>query len=432
MARVAYFIESLPPTDDLIARFAYGLARSLAEQQHEILVLSTYRAGHPGPRPQNGISIALPFRSWSWLEAARCFPALLRFQPEILHFVQPHGECLDGWTNAMSLLPAIAKSAALAAGAAAAGPGRSAAHVAPPAIVSSFFDLRADWRRQARVLLAQSHAVTAASSMQLEQLRSEFIAGREPLTALTPLGFVEAASEAAPSDAQRTSEAAPSDSYGGHRDKRGGALAGLLGRELILAPGDVDAHDDPERLFRLAARLLRARPQAAFAIAGGWGRLPPRARFALMRSLGDVASRFALLGARSEEARARALAQASLAFAPTLSQGSLVLAEIAREALKQSAFLLATDAQLSADAQLAASAQATGAGELAWGGSAPDGDEPLVEAALRALDRKLASAGSPRGMAARESARRELADSPANVISRLYARALAERRSFLL
>ena len=362
MARVAFFVESLPPTTDLIARFAFGLARSLAEQSQEMLLLSTFRPGHSDPPRHRNLAVAFPFRDWSWVEAARALPALTRFQPDIVHFIQPHGEALEGWTNAMVLLPSLVNAAA------------RAQRRPAPSVVTSYFDLSRDWRRKQRPVLAQSHAVTASTENQLSALLDECPSHAKPLAALTPLGLLNDETDVSP----------PTSTDG---------IGATAGQELVLVPGDVDAHVDPARLFRLGARLLQRRPNALLAVLGGWGTTPPRTRFALLRHLPrGLEGRFRLLGAHSPAERAPAFARASLVFAPTLGRESLTLAEAKGEALRHSVSFLGVE----------------------------DSDPKLLMAALRALD---SAPGRAKDAAGGDESRprRELVDTPANVVSRLYA-----------
>ena len=117
MARIAFFTEKLPSLDGrsstdavegAIANYSFELIRSLADQQHDVRVLSTYREGEAIPEGSSRLQIIRPFRSWSWLEIPRLIPTLLEFQPDVLHFIQPHGEALTGWTNAMTAVPSLA------------------------------------------------------------------------------------------------------------------------------------------------------------------------------------------------------------------------------------------------------------------------------------------------------------------------------------
>jgi hypothetical protein len=89
MARIAFFIEQLPPHADDISTFAYELIRSLADQHHDIRIFSTYHEKKLLPKSHPRIEILRPFQTWSWLEALRVIPLLMEFRPEILHLIQP-------------------------------------------------------------------------------------------------------------------------------------------------------------------------------------------------------------------------------------------------------------------------------------------------------------------------------------------------------
>lgn len=401
MARIAFFVEALPPTEDRIARFAYSLARALAEQRHEFLILSTNKPGHPGPPSMPGIQIARPFRSWSWLEAAQAAPAVARFAPEVLHFVQPHAEAGDGWTNAMSALPAAVRAAIAAAN----------PRVGWPPVVVSFFDARSGWARAAKALIAQADAVTAASPDLLDALRPSLPRAAAEAAAILPLGFGddENLSEMGKAPEPFPAGERASDAQG-ERSARTGAFSELIaaGAPLLWVPGDLDEHADLERLFRVLALVLARNPRAIAAAAGGWGRVPPRRRFDLMKALGPGAARFSALGGRdARRSAARAV------FAATLRPGGLLLAEAARDAIKQSAFLVTVESQARLDALKSGP----------WRLCVPDDDEALAAATLEAL-------ASPKDRLAQaaDGARREASDSPANIVSRLYARILSGGR----
>ena len=102
MAKIAFFIERLPPDADPISGFAYDLIRSLAEQSHEIRIYSTYVEGAPLPPRHPRIEILRPFQSWGWLEIPRVLPLLMEFRPDVFHLIQPGTET----RRAMSILPA--------------------------------------------------------------------------------------------------------------------------------------------------------------------------------------------------------------------------------------------------------------------------------------------------------------------------------------
>ena len=112
MARIAFFTERLPAggasqETDAIASFSYELMSSLADQQHEVSVYTTYREDEAGPPSHPRLRVLRPFRRWGWLELPRLVPILMEFQPEILHLIEPRAESLQGLTNAMSALPAF-------------------------------------------------------------------------------------------------------------------------------------------------------------------------------------------------------------------------------------------------------------------------------------------------------------------------------------
>jgi hypothetical protein len=361
--------------------------RALADSQHEILALSTNRPGHPGPRPHRGISIALPFKKWTWSEALRLSPALLQFRPEILHFVQPHQEALEGWTNAMSLLPSLAKSLAIAGG----GPAGTG-----PAVVTSFFDLRGDLRAL-RPLLLQSHALTASTNAQLERLRRETRGNQEPLLGLTPLDGLELNEDSI--DARNEDGRDDSDGLSQPARNRSGtptaSIEALFERAdipVLATQGDFAADTDLAPLFALARAALRVEPSAIFVALGGWGQVNARNRVVLTRSLGENADRFYVTGALLPVDRERLLARAN---------AILCYAGEARPPnFKQSVFFEA-EAETSVRIEL----------------------RNQIRDALRT------PAGPGPGVGAEPGQKSALMDSPANAINRLYALTLATHRA---
>lgn len=385
MARVVFFLERLPPTDDLVGQFAYALIEALSEQGHEMFVLSTAAPGHPGPPPKRNISVAFPFKKWNWVEAARAALPALSFQPDAFHFVQPHRESLGGWTNATSVLAAAARAAGIP-------------------VVASFFDLRGKWREQHRALLAQANGITAASQAQLDALMGQV--GGRALGAVAPLSWIE---EHPRADDRETAAAGDSLS----------PLHALGGLRLALAPGDVDSHDPPETLFAIAAQLLTARRDVAFGVEGGWGGIAPRHRFRLLESLPpEVRGRFALLGARSPVARADAWDRAEIIVAATLGLETLAIAKFAQDALKQNGFWLAPPFGRHLDDSADFAVAALGDRAARAESMAP---ELMVQRILRELER-----GPSRPAFQVERAQAALSDSPANTVSRMYA-ALSRR-----
>ena len=261
MARIAFFTERLPgnreETDaDPIAGFSFDLMLSLADQQHDVSVYTTYRADEVGletshPRMQ----VLRPFRKWGWLELPRLIPILMEFRPEILHLIEPRAESLRGWTNAMGAIPSFAPL------------------IGRPRVIVSFYDLSRDDLVTHRQILLSADLVTVSTRHQTrmveEWLREN---GRRASTALVPLpSRAQRSSSTAEGEATRPSTVSPAlEQFTASADS------------LILVPGDVSDHVDAERVFSLLAETLRLRPNTRVLLAGGWGRMPVAKRASLM------------------------------------------------------------------------------------------------------------------------------------------------------
>ena len=157
MARVAFFTERLPSSDsshvrEEITGFSYDLMTSLADQQHDVRVFSTYREDDTLPQVHSRLQILRPFRKWSWFEIPRLIPILLDFQPEIMHFIQPRKEAFMGLTNAMTALPALASV------------------IGKPRIVVSLYDVRKDELQRNRSLLMMADTVIVANRLQADEI----------------------------------------------------------------------------------------------------------------------------------------------------------------------------------------------------------------------------------------------------------------------
>jgi glycosyltransferase involved in cell wall biosynthesis len=395
MAKIAFFTERLPTADcsdsDPVAGFAYELIRSLADQQHDIRVFSTYREGAELPESHPRIQIARPFRSWSWLELPKILPMLLEFQPDVLHLIQPRGEALQGFTNAMSALPGFAPL------------------IGRPVIVSSFYDLRDENLKNHRMLLLTSDAITVSNEPQL-RLIGKYIAsvGRSSKILILPV----------PGRALTTEKDAPLEA------DRPEALmrTASAGTPWIFVPGDVSDQREPKFLFREFARALYEESSLNLVIGGGWGRskIPARERHAMMRIFDEfgVGNRVLLTGPLSIEVERWCLMKASFSFTAALPAEALGLQRVLREALEVAAPLMLSDEQAHLDA-------------LSWS----HGENSLIvrrefglwsDAILKAI-RQPALLEHIR-LRLPEFSRSEAVDQPGNVMSRIYAGILDERR----
>lgn len=400
MAKIAFFIERLPPDGDPISDFAYDLIRSLADQSHEIRIYSTYVEGAPLPPSHPRIAILRPFKTWSWLEIPRVLPLLLEFRPDVLHLVQPGPET----RRAMSILPALARL------------------LGKPPIVASLYDVMDRELGAHRWLLAASDAITVSSDPQKDLLEKYLASFSKPArrrvhTLPISIGARHIRSVSSNSALQTL------DAGAALSEAVGVFLSAAIDADMIFVPGDISEHGDAEALFETLAGALAEHANALVLFGGGWGRIPHRRRHRLMRVLdaAGVGARVLLTGPIDADTERICLARARVVFLASLARESLGLARILRQALDASAPLIMSRSQADTDA-------------LNW---RHDENSLLVEAEpglralswITALDRALKSphlvehirAGLP------EFTRAEAVDHPGNVVSRVYAQILSNR-----
>lgn len=401
MARVAFFTETLPPDGDPISDFSFDLMRGLAEQQHELRILSTYRPGREVPPLPPRIEALFPFRRWSWLELPRVIPLLLQFQPDILHVIQPRFEAIAGWTNAMT---AIASLPPL---------------IGRPALVTSFYDLRKGDLGRHRSLLAQSQLVTVSTTPQYELMMdwADMLPNR-PRVRLVPI----------PSATSREHRAnLASESYldeamvASQREELPETLEYFLEthEKFVLVPGRISTHSRLDELFSLLAELLARTPEVGIVFGGEWGAVPAFSRAGLVRRFEDrgAGGRMIVAGQLNALAEAALFRRASAILVAALPPESLDLARFERMALRESAILVMSDEQAAIDS-------------LSW----RDRETAFVAGSephrwIAALVTALTDVELVRLLRQRlpEFARREAIDFPGNVMSRIYAELLGLR-----
>lgn len=383
MAKIAFFTERLPPDTDPIAGFSFELIRSLADQQHEIRVFSTYREGAELPAKHPRIEILRPFRRWSWLELPRLLPLLLDFQPDVLHMIQPRNEAFGGLANAMTAIPGF-------------GP-----LIGRPVIVSSFYDLRSENMKAHRWLLMSSDAITVSNDPQLKLIGQYAMGlGRTPHVSILPV----------PATALLNAAVEPSWPE---------ALMNFSAADWIFVPGDVSEHRDIEQLFKEFAIVLRELPDLAIVFGGGWGRIPRRQRHALMRIFGDNGARVLLTGPLAIEQERMCLSRARLTFTASLPAESLQLARILREALEVTAPLVLSEDQSIIDSL----SWRHGENALVAGSNSGDWSKALIDSLRSPEVIESIRSRLP------EFTRAEAVDQPGNVMSRIYAHILQSRRA---
>lgn len=388
MARIAFFNERLPPDPDPVSAFSYELIRSLADQQHEIRVFTTYRPDQELPPPHPRIQILQPFKNWSWLEIPRVVPILMEFRPEIIHIVEPRAEALHGLTNAMSALPTLAPL------------------LNNPPIVTSLYDLRSDRLKKYRLLLYASHAVTVSNASQLRVL-NEFLpeTSRKPTLALLPL---PAALSHSLENETPTSPILET-------------LKELSSKcDLIFVPGDIEIHCDPQALFQAMNSVLLQHADAIIVFGGSWNGVPQRTRHSLMRIFENTGDRVVFTGRLTTAEEKQCLALSKFVFLASLPLETLWLARLLRSALETFTIPILNSDQADVDSL------AWRHGENAWitTVNAHDWASSILEALnANALVEQMRERLS-------EFTRREAIDQPSNVINRLYAGLLGREARF--
>ena len=390
MAKIAFFTESLPPSEDLISNFAYDLICNLADQQHEITIFSTFRHGGPLPPARPRIEILRPFKKWSWFELPRLLPILAQLRPDILHVVQPRAEALDGLTNAMNAIPGFARV------------------IGRPALVSSFYDLRAETLKAQRFLLHSSDAVTVTNRSQLEILERYF-KQKQPLMALLPVpGF-----RAQEIEENFEIEAVP-EFISNFFESAGENV------KAVFVPGEIDEHADLELLFSNFASALGDFPEALVIFGGGWGKIPPRKRQNLMRvfETPPLGARVLISGSLQPSTERFILSRAEVVFVASLPSESLRLSRILRESLVLSSVLVMGEEQARLDS-------------LPWKNRehaflSESNSSGWLKALTEALSNDAQISQIRRNLP--EFARLEVLDRPGNVMSRIYTHILDQKR----
>jgi glycosyltransferase involved in cell wall biosynthesis len=393
MARIAFFTESLPPSGDVIGRFAWDLIYSLANQQHEIRVFSTYRSEHqilPPSHPR--IEILRPFRKWGLLELPKILPSLMSFRPEVIHVIQPHDESLMGLTNAMDLLPALKPV------------------LGKPALIASFFDVSEKNFKKHRVLLSQVDAITVSNREQQDLFTNYFLKiGDQPLLEVVPLGFARASENASLISAD---EIVIDESSGSeHLDNL------LLDYPNIIAVGGpIESHKHPQTTFKALALTLGRLPNTAAVILGGWGPLPIRLRHECEQILFDhgVQARVLLTGKLDEIAETSILKRARCVLSAPISEARLAYTRFIRAVQHVGKPLVMSTEQAELD-------------PIRWRNNenalVSKADEFGMSQALSVLiDDNETCERLSRNLT--ELSRTAVADQPGNLVSRLYVKAL--------
>jgi glycosyltransferase involved in cell wall biosynthesis len=398
MARIAFFSEKLPTESDAqnwaqdvrdpITAFSFGLITSLADQQHEVRVFSTYREGETPPAQHPRLQIIRPFRNWGWLEIPRLIPILLEFQPEIVHIVQPRAESLRGLTNALTALPAMAPV------------------MGKPRFVLSLYDVSPQALNRNKTLLSFTDVIIVTNRHQADEITRWYNGEKTPLIEIVPLPTGET------NEATNEIEPLP-------------ALDALEARckKIVLVPGDLTNQRDPVKLVKILNETLSQIPELGVVFAGGWGNLSVLERRTLMREFEDRGhgARVLLTGPLSASQEQACLAAAQVVFLAALEQSSLALARWIRQSLQAARPLILRDEQCRLDPlnwQDRVNAYIVSTESESWGATL---SEALLNGELRAqIQRKLP-----------DFTRSEAVDQPGNAMSRIYAQVLRTPRSSL-
>lgn len=372
MARLAFFTELLPQAGsaDDVTEFSYAVMTSLADQQHDVRVFSTYRESDGLPPSHPRLQILRPFRRWSWLEIPRLLPILLEFQPEILHFIQPRREAFGGFTNATTALPALAPA------------------IGRPRVVVSLYDVRARELKRNRLLLAAADTVIVANKQQADEL-ARHLADKPYAPSIEIVGLPATASV-------DEIEVLP-------------GLEQLRTETILFIPGDVDEHKD---LAPLLNDLMRAIPSLGVIIGGGYGSMKSLERREFMSRLDG--SRVLLTGPLTAAGERACLEASSLVLLAGLAPSSLSLARYIRAALAAERPLVLSQEQADLD-------------PFRW----RHRENSLIAGDLRAvLAEALTNESLRREIRSRlpDFARTEAVDEPGNAMSRIYAQVLRAPR----
>ena len=401
MARIAFFSEKLPTEHqdtsstgvrDPITAFSYGLITSLADQQHEVRVFSTYREGEVPPPQSTRLQILRPFRNWGWLEMPRLIPLLLDFQPELVHIVQPRAESIRGLTNALTTLPAMS------------------AVMGRPRFVMHLYDVSTVALNRNKMLLANTDVVIVSNRQQADEVTRWYVAkklsNKLPQIEIVPLPTGET------TDSNNEIEPMP-------------ALDALESRckSIVLIPADLSDQKDYVGLVKMLNECLKHLPELGIVFGGGWGHLSIIERRALMREFEDSGhgARVLFTGPLSAAQEQACLAAAKVVFLAALTESALSLARWIRQSLQAARPLILRDEQCRLDPlnwQDRVNAYIVPSETSGWGLRLA---ESILDSDLRAqIQRSLP-----------DFTRSEAVDQPGNSMSRIYAQVLRTPRSSL-
>jgi len=245
MARVLVLTDRHPLDSDWKGAVAWNLIRSLAESQHQVLVLTTLDpetidVTHPR------LTIARPAQSWSAAALPKFLQGILLFQPEVVHTfaVKPSRlwQSLTLWpylNKALMVLPALKRFSTLF----------ESADLPEE-------DPSLSWHRGSHRNVVFSPEQKAALQRQLS----------------------------------RSIEVSPLEIE---------ALAGEPGEKTgppyVLVPAPVGEWNNPSRDLLVLAKFLEERPELHAHVVGGWGDWPASSRRAAWSKMMPVADRLHML-----------------------------------------------------------------------------------------------------------------------------------------
>lgn len=382
MAKIAFFTERLPASDDDISLFSGALIQSLGDQHHDIRIFTT-DDGSDWPVAHSRIEIVRPFRKWSWWETAKLMPMLAIDSPEIIHIIQPRHQALASFgpspvnfVSALSSLPT------------------------KPRIVLSLYELDKRCLDKLRPTLQIASLILVRTQAQKIELETDWQVSASRIAVIPALAL--------PAISSFESETLPE------------ALTSLIenSERYVFVPGGLDQHSDLETLFKTLSLLAQEDDGINFILQGSWSDLAisKRSEWQAKFKGNPAAGRTLLSGALSESAELYLFRSAPAVLLATLNPSKLKFWKHSRRALSVGSPLVLASQQVSVD-------------ELDWSdmGATLNGNSAseIASACLSFLNSEVLRTRAREQ--AVELADRQVTDQPANHLTRLYLDLLNRR-----
>jgi hypothetical protein len=266
MAHLVFFFESLQKTDNPAFLCTTDLVEHLAENQHEITVLSLFDRDHPHHQFRSSrIRTLFPFKNWGFFELTKLLPFLFKLRPDLVYHVSPLQQPKRSlWDTRLALAQMVK-------------------HVlGVPYIISDWsFDPQEDVQNQKQVLLEQADLILVANRLQQK--------------CLTDLPFLKGSGKVVDLELHMASPANVSVSPFWASDSF---------ENYIFLNSTLDKlMTRPHHRLQLF-RVLLQNPNTGL-IAPGWGSLSPRHRKILLQDLSkhELSHRFLVAEPESENER---------------------------------------------------------------------------------------------------------------------------------